>query len=145
MEIRKKFTQEQALKELQRYKTNILGGESVLNMLESEKVTDEIENIEPGKYLIAAVMAGLVDYDEEKKCLVQKLKIPVESGEQKADCLYYRNNLTLGMMRDEYTSNNYALTINLITRITGRTKQIIEKVCGEDLQIMQDVSAFFYA
>lgn len=144
MEIRKKFTEEQALNELQNFKTNILGA-SVLDLLESDKVKNEIKNVQPGKYLIAAVMGGLVEYDEEKKCLIQHLKMPVKSGEQEAETLYYKNNLTLGIMRDEDTSNNYALTINLITRITGRTKQIIEKVFGEDLQIMQEIASFFYA
>lgn len=144
MEFKKKFTQKQALKELQDIKTKILG-ENVLDLLESDDVKEEIENIEPGKYLIAAVMGGLVFYDDEKKCLVQNFINPVKSGEQGADSLYYQNNLTLGIMREEHTSNNYALTINLITRITGRTKHIIEKVFGQDLQIMQDIASFFYA
>lgn len=144
MEIRKKFTKEQAKNEINNIKTSILGA-NILNLLESEDVKDEVENVEPGKYLIAAVMGGLVYYDEEKKCLVQNLINPIQSGEQTADCLYYKNNLTLGIMRDENTSNNYSLTINLITRITGRTKQIIEKVFGQDLQVMQDIASFFYA
>jgi hypothetical protein len=144
MELKKKFTQKQALKELQDIKTKILG-ENVLGLLESDDVKEEIENVEPGKYLIAAVMAGLVFYDDENKCLVQNFINPVKSGEQEADSLYYKNNLTLGIMREEHTSNNYALTINLITRITGRTKQIVEKVFGQDLQIMQEIASFFYA
>ena len=144
MEIRKKFTKEQAKNEINEIKTSILGA-NILNLLESEDVKEEVENVEPGKYLIAAVMGGLVYYDEEKKCLVQNLINPIQSGEQTADCLYYKNNLTLGIMRDENTSNNYSLTINLITRITGRTKQIIEKVFGQDLQVMQDIASFFYA
>lgn len=144
MEIRQKFTEEQALNEIQSFKTKMFG-ESVLDLLESDKVQDEVKNVKPGKYLLAAVMGGLVEYNEEKKCLVQHLKMTVKSGEQEADTLYYKNNLTLGMMRDEETSNNYALTINLITRITGRTKQIIERVFGEDLQIMQEIASFFYA
>jgi len=143
MEIRKKFTEEQALNELQDFKTKMFG-ESVLDLLDSEKVKDEVKKVKPRKFLIAAVMGGLVEYNEEQKCLVQHLKMPVKSGEQEADKLYYKNNLTLGIMRDENTSNDYALTINLITRITGRTKQIIEKVFGEDLQIMQDIASFFY-
>ena len=144
MELKAKLTEEQALQELENIKTKILG-ENVLDLLESDKVQNEIKNVSPGKYLLAATIGDLVYYDDEKNCLVQKFIKPVVSGEQTAECLYYKNNLNLGMMRDEATSNDSALTINLITRITGRTKQIIEKVFGQDLKIMQDIASFFYS
>ena len=116
-----------------------------MEILESDEVNKEIAGVKAGDYLIAAVMSGIVYYDDEKKCVVQKLINPIQSGEQTADTLYYKNNLTLGIMRDEDTSNQLALTINVITRLTGRTKQVIEKIWGQDLHIMQDISAFFYA
>ena len=144
MEIRKKIEKETALKEIAEIKTKIVG-ENILEILESDEVNKEIAGVKAGDYLIAAVMSGIVYYDDEKKCVVQKLINPVQSGEQTADTLYYKNNLTLGIMRDEDTSNQLALTINVITRLTGRTKQVIEKIWGQDLHIMQDISAFFYA
>lgn len=144
MEIRKKIEKETALKEIAEIKTKIVG-ENILEILESDEVNKEIAGVKAGDYLIAAVMSGIVYYDDEKKCVVQKLINPIQSGEQTADTLYYKNNLTLGIMRDEDTSNQLALTINVITRLTGRTKQVIEKIWGQDLHIMQDISAFFYA
>ena len=144
MEIRKKIEKETALKEIAEIKTKIVG-ENILEILESDEVNKEIAGVKAGDYLIAAVMSGIVYYDDEKKCVVQKLINPIQSGEQTADTLYYKNNLTLGIMRDEDTSNQLALTINVITRLTGRTKQVIEKIWGQDLHIMHDISAFFYA
>lgn len=144
MEIRKKIEKATALKELKEMKTKIVG-ENILDVLDSDEVLKEIDDVQAGDYLLAAVMSGIVYYDEDKKCLVQELINPVTSGEQTADILYYRNNLTLGVMREENTTNQFALTINLITRITGKTKQIIEKIYGQDLQVLQDIASFFYA
>jgi len=144
MEIRKKIEKATALKELKEMKTKIVG-ENILDVLDSDEVLKEIDDVQAGDYLLAAVMSGIVYYDEDKKCLVQELIYPVTSGEQTADILYYRNNLTLGVMREENTTNQFALTINLITRITGKTKQIIEKIYGQDLQVLQDIASFFYA
>ena len=143
-EIRKKLEKETALKELKAIKTKIVG-ENILEVLESEDVQNEIDKVNVGDYLLAAVMTGHVYFDDEKNCLVQELIKPVTSGEQSADVLYFKNNLTLGLMREENTSNQFALTINVITRLTGKTKQIIEKIYGQDLQILQEIASFFYA
>ena len=90
-------------------------------------------------------MAGFVYYDDEKNCLVQELIKPVQSGEQTADKFYYKNHLSLELMREEQTSNEIALTINVIARLTGRTKQIIGKIYGQDSHIIQDIASFFFA
>lgn len=144
MEIRKKIEKETALKEIQEIKTKLIG-ENILDVLDSDEVLKEIENIQPGKYLLAAVMSGLVYYDDDKKCLVQEFVKPVQSGEQTAENLMFKNNLTLGYMREENTTNEIALTINLVTRLTGKTKQLIEKIYGQDLKVLQDIITFFYA
>ncbi len=144
MEIRKKLEENQALKEIEDYKTKMFG-ENILDVLDSENVEKALQKITPGKYLLAAVMAGVVYFDDEKNCLVQELIKPVQSGEQEAKSLYYKHNMTMGLMRDENTSNEMALSINMISRLTGRSKQIIEKIFGQDLHIMQDLTSFFYS
>lgn len=144
MEIRKKLEENQALQEIESYKTKMFG-ENILDVLDSENVEESLRKVKPGRYLLAAVMTGVVSFDDEKNCLVQKLIKPVESGEQKADVLYYRHNVTMGMMRDESTSNEMALTINMMSRITGRSKQIIEKLSGQDMRIANELSSFFFS
>nr|DAT94656.1 MAG TPA: tail assembly chaperone protein [Caudoviricetes sp.] len=144
MEIRKKIDKETALKTLEEIKEKILG-QNVLSILESDNVQEEIKSVRPGEYLLAATMAGFVYYDDEKNCLVQELIKPVQSGEQTADKFYYKNHLSLELMREEQTSNEIALTINVIARLTGRTKQIIGKIYGQDSHIIQDIASFFFA
>lgn len=143
MEIRKKLEENQALQEIENFKTKMFG-ENILNVIDSENGEKSSQKIKPGCYLLAAVMAGVVYFDNENNCLVQKLIKPVESGEQTADILYFKHNVTMGMLRDESTTNEMALTINMISRITGRSKQIIEKICGQDLKITQNLTNFFY-
>lgn len=144
LEIKKKMEKETALKMINEFKEAIVG-QNILELIESEKVEQEFGDAEPGKYLHAAVVGGLVYFDAESKTLVQKLINPIASGEQKTDTLYYKNRLTLDIIRDEDTPNEIAKAINIVTRLTGQTKQLIGKLWGQDLYIMQEIVAFFYA
>lgn len=142
-EIKAKISLETALKNIEEIKENLYG-KNILDLLQNDDTKKEVEKVKPGNFLKAAVVGGLVYYDTEQKSLVQKLINPIESGEQKCDTLYYKNRLTLEILRDEDTSNDIAHAINLVTRLTGRSKQIIGKIYGQDLSIMQDICAFFY-
>lgn len=142
--IRQKLDKITALKEIASYKAKICG-QNILDLLESEDVHKEIEEIKPGKYLLAAVIGGFVYWDEKENCLVQHLVMPVESGTQKCNELHYRHNLTFGLLRDESSGSDIATGINVIHRLTGRSKQLIEKLHGQDLAITQDVAGFFYS
>lgn len=144
MELTKKMEPETALKELTKMKEAIIG-ENILDLLESDKVKKEVDDAEPGKYLQAAVVAGLVYLDSDGKTLVQKLLNPIVSGEQSRDTLYFKNKLTLDIIRDEQTGNEIAQAINIVTRLTGCTKQLIGKLCYQDLYITQEIAAFFFA
>jgi antitoxin component HigA of HigAB toxin-antitoxin module len=144
MELTKKMEPETALKELAKMKEAIIG-ENILDLLESDKVKKEVDDAEPGKYLQAAVVGGLVYLDEDGKTLVQKLINPIVSGEQSRDVLHYKNRLTLDIIRDEQTGNEIAQAINIVTRLTGCTKQLIGKLCYQDLYITQEIAAFFFA
>ena len=144
LEIKKKMEPETALKQLNEFKEAIIG-KNILDLLESDKVEQEYGDVEPGKYLQAAVVSGLVYLDDDGKTLVQKLINPISSGDQRADTLYYKNRLTLDIIRDENTGNEIAKAINIVTRLTGETKQLIGKICYQDLYIMQEIAAFFFA
>lgn len=143
-EIKKKMEPETALKQLAEFKEAIIG-QNILDLLQNENVKKEIEDVEPGKYLQAAVVGGLVYLDSDGKTLVQKLINPIQSGEQTCDALHYKNRLTLDIIRDEQTGNEIAQAINIVTRLTGRTKQLIGKLCYQDLYITQEIAAFFFA
>ncbi len=144
LEIKKKMEKETALKMLNEFKEAVVG-QNILELIESEKVEQEFGDAEPGKYLQAAVMGGLVYLADDGKTLVQKLINPIASGEQKAETLYYKNRLTLDIIRDESTGNEIAKAINIVTRLTGQTKQLIGKLWGQDLYITQEIAAFFFA
>lgn len=144
LQLQKKMEKETAIKMLHQFKEALIG-QNILDLIESEKVEQEFGDAEPGNYLIAAVVGGLVYLDEDGKTLVQKLINEIESGEQKADTLYYKNRLTLDIIRDESTGNEIAKAINIVTRLTGKTKQLIGKICYQDLYIMQEIAAFFFA
>lgn len=143
LELKKKMEPETALKQLAEIKESIVG-QNILKLIESEKVEQEFGDVTPGEYLQAAVVGGLVYLDADGKTLVQKLMSPVTSGEQKTDTLYYKNHLTLDIIRDEDTPNEIAKAINIVARLTGKTKQLIGKIWGQDLYIMQEIVAFFY-
>lgn len=143
LEIKKKMEPETALKMLVEMKEAIIG-QNILELLESDTAKKEVDGVEPGKYLQAAVVGGLVYLDDDGQTLVQKLMMPIQSGEQTCDTLYYKNRLTLDIIRDEQTPNEIAQAINIVTRLTCRTKQLIGKLCYQDLYITQDIAGFFF-
>lgn len=139
-----RLNKEQALKEIESMKEKIIG-ENILNVLSADSgVKNEIEKVEPPKYLTAAVMTGHVYFDEEKNNVVQKLIKPIQSGEQATDVLYFSNHLTFDLLVEENTNNEIAMVKNIITRLTCKSKQLIGKLEVQDMIIAKEIATFFY-
>jgi len=139
-----KIQKEQAIFEIENMKEKIIG-ENILRVLSADSgIQNEIDKIEPPKYLIAAVMTGHVYYDEEKNVVVQKLIKPIQSGEQATDALYFSNRLTFDLLVEENTGNEIAMIKNIITRLTGKSKQLIGKLEVQDMIIAKEITTFFY-
>jgi hypothetical protein len=138
-----KLTKELALQEIENIKEKIVG-ENILQVLKSDEVTDAVEKVTPPDFLVAAVMAGYVYYDDEKKCVVQKLVKPLKTGEQSTDTLYYTNSMNMDLLIDENTTNQLAFLRNILTRLTCKSKQLIGKLETQDLFIAKELAGFFY-
>ena len=93
--------------------------------------------------LVRAVMCGLVFWDENKNCMVQKFIRPLKSGEQTADFIEYRKKLTLEDAKNFNANNQVELTIQSLAAVCGRSNQLIGKLSGQDLAIATACMSFF--
>lgn len=90
-----------------------------------------------------AVMCGLVYWDEDENCMIQKLIKPIKSGEVEADKLCYKNQITLGDSCDFSADSNAALLIESISHACARPTQLIGKLSGQDFNIAVGCLSFF--
>ena len=110
---------------------------------ESVDINESAAKKESMEILIRAVMCGLVYWDDDKNCMVQKFIRPLKSGAQTADYIEYRNKLTLENARDFNAINQIELTINALAAVSGRSIQLIGKLSGQDLSIATACISFF--
>lgn len=142
-EIRKIMEKENALKVIDEIKNKLFQVD--LDDICEEKIDVEEKNNKAKifKYLIQGVMTGLVYYDDEKQCLVQKLIHPLISGDIKKEALYYKNDITLGDSKSFNAENQADLMIHSIAHITANGTQVIEQLKKNDLNIAAACTSFF--
>lgn len=141
MEIRKIMEKEAALSYIEEFKNKICGED--LDSICEEKTSVIGGNEAVFTKFVQAVMCGLVYFDEEKNCLVQKLIKPVKAGELERDTLYYRNHLTLGKMKAFKESKEMGLAIEAIAEVTACPVVLIEQIEGQDQKIASACVDFF--
>ncbi len=95
------------------------------------------------KRLVQAVMCGLVYWDEEKNCLVQKLINPLKSGELIREQLEYKRKISLGQMKVFKGDNSIDYAIETLAAITSAPKVLIGQLAGQDQQIATACVDFF--
>ena len=95
------------------------------------------------KRLIQAIMCGLVYWDEEKNCLVQKLICPLKSGEIERKLLEYKHKITLGQMKAFKADSSIDYAIETLSTITATPKVLIGQLVGQDQQIATACVDFF--
>jgi len=109
---------------------------------------DEVE-IEKGendrlyKRILQAIMCGLVYWDDEKDCMIQKLIKPIKSNEIIIEQLEYKYSLKLGQIKSINAKNEADVLLQSLTHITGRAKQALEKLSGRDNEIAAGCFNFF--
>ena len=95
------------------------------------------------KKVLQAIRCGLVQWDDEKNCMVQRLIHPLQSGEISANELYYQNKIKFGDSKDFKNDQNGEVMIQSLSNITARPTQLIEQLMGQDLLISIGCMGFF--
>lgn len=141
MTIEKIMEKESALKEIDNMKNKICEVDLDAICEEETKVIGGNEIIY--KRFVQAVMCGLVYWDEEKNCLVQKLINPLKSGELTREQLEYKHKITLGQMKTFKSDTSLEYGIESLATITSVPKVLIGQLSGQDQQIATACVDFF--
>lgn len=141
MTIEKIMEKESALKEIDNMKNKICEVDLDAICEEETRVIGGNEIIY--KRFVQAVMCGLVYWDEEKNCLVQKLINPLKSGELTREQLEYKHKITLGQMKTFKSDTSLEYGIESLSTITSVPKVLIGQLSGQDQQIATACVDFF--
>lgn len=141
MTIEKIMEKESALKEIDNIKNKICEVDLDAICEEETRVIGGNEIIY--KRFVQAVMCGLVYWDEEKNCLVQKLINPLKSGELTREQLEYKHKITLGQMKAFKGDTSFEYGIESLSTITSVPKVLIGQLSGQDQQIATACVDFF--
>lgn len=141
MAIEKIMEKESALKEIDNMKNKICEVDLDAICEEETRVIGGNEIIY--KRFVQAVMCGLVYWDEEKNCLVQKLINPLKSGELTREQLEYKHKITLGQMKTFKSDTSLEYGIESLATITSVPKVLIGQLTGQDQQIATACVDFF--
>lgn len=143
--IEKKMERESALKIIDEIKNNIcdvdldeICGDSVKVVEGETKEEEKIFN-----KVVQAVQCGLVYWDEDEDCMVQKLIHPLKSGEMTAEELMYKNNVTLADAKMAKSQNATEMMILSLSVVTGKAVHLVGKLRGQDLNIAIGCLSFF--
>ena len=104
-----------------------------------EKSSDEKKS---SAFLLQGVMAGLISYDEEKKCLAQKLTKTIRSGDFERNELYYKNKFKVRDAR-KLKEGGYDASVKMLSRVCDVPEAIINEMHGTNLEIAMACLDFF--
>ena len=104
-----------------------------------EKSSDEKKS---SAFLLQGVMAGLIYYDEEKKCLAQKLTKTIRSGDFERNELYYKNKFKVRDAR-KLKEGGYDASVKMLSRVCDVPEAIINEMHGTNLEIAMACLDFF--
>ena len=142
-EIRKIMEKETAIKLLNEIK-DLIGGVDLTDIcgdeleIKLDSIQDPIQ-----KMLIAAVQCGLVYWDEQENCLVQKLIRPLKSGEITADEFKYKSRLNVKQLKEFNPTNQLDLFQKMLSQISGRPYHLIGNLSGQDIEVAMGCLSFF--
>lgn len=92
--------------------------------------------------LLQGVMAGLVYYDEEKKCLVQKLTRTIRSGDFERNELYYKNKFKVRDAK-KLKDGGFDASVKMLSNVCDVPEAIINEMHGTNLEISMACLDFF--
>lgn len=104
-----------------------------------EKTSDEKKS---SAFLLQGVMAGLIYYDEEKKCLVQKLTRTIRSGDFERNELYYKNKFKVRDAR-KLKDGGFDASVKMLSQVCDVPEAIINEMHGTNLEIAMACLDFF--
>lgn len=104
-----------------------------------EKTPDE-EKV--SAFLLQGVMSGLIFYDEEKNCLVQKLTRVIKTGDFERNALYYKNKFKVKNAR-KLKEGGYEASIKMLSQVCDVPEAIINEMHGLNLEIAMSCLDFF--
>lgn len=143
-QIRKIMERESARKAIEDFKLKICYVD-LDDICKDEDVSSNVPQITDAlmHYLENAVMTGLVYYDEDKQCLVQRFIRPLKCGEQTAEFIEYKNPVTLAQIKDRQSATQIDALIHVLSLVSGRSKPLLGQMSGQDVQISMACVAFF--
>lgn len=92
--------------------------------------------------LLQGVMAGLIYYDEEKKCLVQKLTRTIRSGDFERNELYYKNKFKVRDAK-KLKDGGFDASVKMLSNVCDVPEAIINEMHGTNLEIAMACLDFF--
>ncbi len=104
-----------------------------------EKTKDELKY--EGDFL-EGVMAGLIYFDEEKQCMVQKLTRPVTAGDYTCEYLYYKNKFKVKDAR-KLKEQGFEASMVILGKIFEVPRVIINEMYGRNLELALAGMDFF--
>lgn len=143
-QIRVLMPRETAIKQIEEIRLKICGVD-LMELCADEEVDKAVEKVPDDlmKYLINAWRCGLVYFDEDRNCLVQKFIKPLVSGEQRLEEICYKNELTLKQIKGGTSYNQIEMLIQILSLVSGQSVHIIGALKGQDVQISMAIVAFF--
>lgn len=112
-----------------------------LNRLTDFKVTEQEAKEE--RLIIQGIMTGLVYYDDEKACLVQKLKDPITIGTLTTRThFYYKNKYKVSDAKASKFSGIDEST-NMLSKVCELPMSIVDALTGLDLEMSMACLSFF--
>ncbi len=105
------------------------------------KVKSELEK-KSEAMLLQGVMCGLVFYDEEKKCLVQKLTRVIKAGDYERDTLYYKTKFKVRDAK-KLKEGGFEASVRMLSQVCDVPDAIINEMHGTNLDIAMGCLDFF--
>lgn len=142
-EIRKIMEKETAIKTLNEIK-DLIGGVDLTSICDDE-LEIKPENIQDPiqKMLVAAVQCGLVYWDEQENCLIQKLIRPLKAGELTASEFKYKNRLNVKELKSINAMSELDLFEKVLSQIVARPSHLVGQLMGQDIDISMGCLCFF--
>lgn len=142
-EIKKIMEKDSAIKMLNEIQ-HLIGGTDLTNICddEIEIKPDSIQDVTTRRVL-QAIQCGLVFWDENQNCLIQKLIRPLKSGEQTASELKYINRMNVKELKGIQAVNELELFEKVLSQVVGRSPHLIGHLTGQDIEIAMGCLSFF--
>lgn len=92
--------------------------------------------------LLEGVMAGLIYFDEQKQCMVQRLTRPIVVGDYTCEYLYYKNKFKVKDAR-KLKEEGFEASMVILAKIFEVPRVVINEMHGRNLELALAGMDFF--